>query len=294
MFLVTAIARGAPDLYEQLGTKKKFWYDEERRLFKIGREGTGENWAEVVCARLADQLGLPHAKYDLATYEGIQGVTTLNIVPQGGRLVLGNELIGISPGATGAAHHRRRAHTVARISGLMRQSVIHLPENWDHPAEISSAADTFTGYLLLDALVANQDRHEQNWGLVVSSQRRISLAPTFDHASSLGRNETDNRRAEKLRAVSHAHSIEGYALRAVTPIYGSDGSALSTVNAFKEFLGSYKGAGRYWLQRLSEIDNSFFEDVMNQVPSEWISDLGKEFAAKLMTVNKRRLLELEV
>jgi len=39
------------DEVEQLGTKEKYWiYDtktNEKKLFKIGRENTGENWIEA-------------------------------------------------------------------------------------------------------------------------------------------------------------------------------------------------------------------------------------------------------
>lgn len=41
---------------------------------------------------------------------------------------------------------------------------------------------------MLDALVANLDRHHENWGIVVDPSGLLptELAPTFDHASSLG------------------------------------------------------------------------------------------------------------
>ncbi len=46
--------------------------------------------------------------------------------------------------------------------------------------------------LFLDALTGNGDRHQDNWGIVVSTtknpqQRQIVLAPAFDNGSSLGR-----------------------------------------------------------------------------------------------------------
>jgi hypothetical protein len=54
---------------------------------------------------------------------------------------------------------------------------------------------------MLDALIGNTDRHHENWGLVLqgtSDHQDLRLAPTFDHASSLGRNETDERREARL------------------------------------------------------------------------------------------------
>lgn len=56
MFQVTSIDDDAPDFPEQLGTKEKYWlrFKGQRYLLKIGRPGTGENWAEKIASELAD------------------------------------------------------------------------------------------------------------------------------------------------------------------------------------------------------------------------------------------------
>lgn len=55
--------------------------------------------------------------------------------------------------------------------------------------------------LFLDALTGNGDRHQDNWGIVVSrpvgqALRQIVLAPAFDNGSSLGREYSDDRVAQ--------------------------------------------------------------------------------------------------
>jgi hypothetical protein len=54
---------------------------------------------------------------------------------------------------------------------------------------LSVAADLMVGYLMLDCLIGNQDRHDENCGLILLSgkQLRVALAPTYDHAKSTGR-----------------------------------------------------------------------------------------------------------
>jgi len=76
MFPVITVPDDAADLPEQLGSKPKFWYvgdDSLRYLFKEGREGTGENWAEKVASELCELLGLPHAVYDFAIWKQKKG-----------------------------------------------------------------------------------------------------------------------------------------------------------------------------------------------------------------------------
>ena len=82
---------------EQLGTKEKFWVknseEDIKQLFKIGREGTGENWAEKVACDLAELIGLPHAHYELAQYEDRLGSLCDSLVSDDERLIHGNELM---------------------------------------------------------------------------------------------------------------------------------------------------------------------------------------------------------
>jgi hypothetical protein len=77
VYPIIQIPDNAADLPEQQGTKTKYWVrlknDNQKMLFKIGRENTGENWAEKVTCELAELFGLPHAHYDFSGVEGIQG-----------------------------------------------------------------------------------------------------------------------------------------------------------------------------------------------------------------------------
>jgi hypothetical protein len=82
MFPVVQIDSDASDLPEQLGAKEKYWLHihNQRYLFKIGRPGTGENWAEKISAELAELMGLPHANYDLAIWKGQKGVLSPSFI----------------------------------------------------------------------------------------------------------------------------------------------------------------------------------------------------------------------
>ena len=96
MFTVHEVPAGSALSAEPLGTKYKFWYRDQAHgltLFKEGRPNTGENWAERLACELAGMLYVPHALYELATYEGRQGVVSRSLVDRGARIVHGNELL---------------------------------------------------------------------------------------------------------------------------------------------------------------------------------------------------------
>jgi hypothetical protein len=177
MYPIIRVPDDASDQLEQMGTKPKFWFRDEaghRRLFKGGRPNTGENWAEKVCCELCLLLGIPHADYDLATWRDKAGVVTPTFVPEGARLVHGNELLArIIEGYEHEKRFKARQHTIAAVMAIIhggrlgvrvqrgprsvvRPAAIGMPLGYNPPEDIVSPAGVFVGYLMLDALVGNQ------------------------------------------------------------------------------------------------------------------------------------------
>ena len=75
---VVYLEGGKFGIYEQLGTKEKFWVKRgaEDWLLKFGRSGSGENWAEKAACELARALGIPCARYELAKFGDRPGVVS--------------------------------------------------------------------------------------------------------------------------------------------------------------------------------------------------------------------------
>ncbi|HFD87731.1 MAG TPA: phosphatidylinositol kinase [Gammaproteobacteria bacterium] len=294
---ILELPKDAPIQLEQLGTKTKFWYESptgQKMLFKEGRPGTGENWAEKVCCEICKLLGLPHADYELALWNGHAGVVTPSFVPEGGRLVLGNELLArIVDDYDQSARFRARQHTVRIVMKIASASSVGFPLDWQSPEEISDAAGVFVGYLLLDALVSNQDRHHENWGLVLVPDQGLFLAPTFDHASSLGRNEKDKRRVERLTTKDKGRTVQTYVERARSAFFSSRKSTkpLKTLEAFREAAKIRPDAADCWRERLSEINPSQYMGIFDEMPGSEISVPARDFACRMLEINTKRLLD---
>jgi len=298
VYPIVSIPIGASSQLEQLGTKAKEWYwaaDGTKVLFKEGRPGTGENWAEKACCEICRLLGLPHAEYDLAVWGERQGVISPTFVPDDGRLIHGNELLAkIHEDYKEYLTYRSSQHTVSRVAAALNVFKPGLPIDWGVPSEIGDAFGGVVGYLMLDALVGNQDRHHENWGLINSLEHGVCLAPTFDHASSLGRNEIDRTRTERLESKDRGRSVEYYCSRAQSGLYKSvkDKKPLGTIAAFEEATKIRSLAGRYWLRKLRSIELSDFERIFEELPGSVISTPARLFALKMLEVNRNRLLNL--
>jgi hypothetical protein len=286
---------------EQLGTKEKFWfYDEhgkEKRLCKIGRPGTGENWAEKVAFELAKLLGVPCAEYHLAIWQDRQSVVSLPFLCENERLIHGNEILG---GIDNSYHtkdaFKLRQYRLKTVIALFQKHLgeVSLPKGYKD-ADIHEPVELFILYLMFDCWIGNQDRHDQNWGLVLGKpQDGIFMAPSFDHASSLACRMFDKERDARLNTTDSGYSIENYLGRAKTPFFSNDGSRqLKTLECFQlsvELAKKQKVINK-WVDKLESIERSQVEQVLAKVPEEFgMSEIAVEFTANYLDANKRRLL----
>ncbi len=305
MFDVVAVHDDAPERFESVGTKPKFWFDGNGKLFKECRPGTGEDWSEKVAAELAELLGLPHATVDLAVWREKRGIVTPSFVPEGASLVLGNELLGAfiedypvnAPGTR--QHCRVPQHTLGAIFHVMDWEALRLPINGRLPLDSESPADMFAAYLMFDAWIANTDRHHENWGVIAvpptdTERSSIHLAPTFDHASCLGRNERDEVRRDRLATKDRRRTVEAYVQKARSAVFDKTDEAtpMTTFDTFRGAAQLRPEAAAAWLERFSRITDMDVLELFGQVPRERITDTGVAFACKMLEINQRRLLGL--
>lgn len=200
-----------------------------------------------------------------------------------GELVHGNELLFERDASyPRQSTYRLHQHTLdAVIAVLDQESLLLSPATW--PVGVSQAWEGFLGYLLLDALIVNTDRHHQNWGLVVELEDgRRWLAPTFDHASSFGRELTDAERTRRLSTNDKRGDVEAYLARARSAFYGLDGKALTPVEAFVHAARHRPVAGRAWLERLDTTKPADWAPMLRRVPGQRMSDAAKDFALALL------------
>ena len=194
---------------ETMGTKEKFWCRDEKGLhwlFKFARPRTGEHWSEKIAAEVGLALGVPCAHVELAECRGQPGSLTRSFVTKGwASLVHGNELLQEVDASYPVVKLRGvTKHTVDAVLGLL--SKVDAPTSSD--PRLVSAADIFMGYLLLDAVVVNSDRHHENWGVLQLAGGVRRLAPSYDHASSLGRELLDADRQARLATRDARRSVE--------------------------------------------------------------------------------------
>jgi hypothetical protein len=306
MYAVFDVTNAVSDRPEALGTKEKIWLTPtpemglpiKPHLFKIGRPGTGEDWAEKVSCELLKLLDVPCAEYHLALRGDTRGVISERFHPEKSSFLPANMILSkIDKQYDGSLKFKQGRYKLSIVLGILR--VLGLKRPIGHKSNLSNLAthEIFIGYLIFDCLIGNTDRHHENWGIVVvreEDEATFHLAPSFDHASSLGRNETDERRAFRLATKDARASVEAYAERGRSAFYGSGStpSTLTNREVINLLVESFPTATKFWSNKIGAIQLSQCRNILEQVSSDILSEQALEFALRMLAYNQRMIQEV--
>jgi len=279
---------------EAIGEEEKIWLlspEGTRWLFKpvVRHEGwqQGEDWAERVACEVARLMDVPAAEIELATRGGRPGCLSRSVIPAGWEMQHGAVMLsGLVDGYQSRVKYRT-GHNLANIEAALRRcgppSMAMLSDSFDGFA-------AFVGFLLFDALIANCDRHDENWSVLRDplSDEPPALAPSYDHANSLGFNLQDTARTRWLKGRKIAEWAEkGRATRfertADTPAPTLVALARDAIDRTSD------GVRTYWRDRVGSLTEDDFRAILDAVPN--LSDPGRTFALQLLQVNIRRVLD---
>lgn len=282
---------------EASGAEAKFWLEEPvtkvHWLFKsvTVKAGNvhGEDWAEKVASHLGNRAGIPCARVEMAVRGDSAGCISANLCPsplyqmQPGRVHLekcGAEgYVHRSTGKDHPGHSLPNIH--AALAGVLP------PPGCDLPFA-ASAFDVFAGYVQFDAWIANQDRHDQNWSVLIASTVTdvpTRLSGSYDHASSLAFNELDSTREKLLRG--ERGGVEKWCGRGKANRFeGRPRLVEAAVAAFQ--LASPDGRA-YWTSQLQQVSVDDVVRVLARIQK--MSDTTRTFTRRVLEVNRRRVLD---
>jgi hypothetical protein len=209
-------------------------------------------------------------------------------------LVLGNELLlAVDPQYPSEQRFRVRQHTV-EVVGEIVSRLAPPSDAWlgDVPDGVESACDVFVGYVMLDAWVANQDRHHENWGALWGGDES-RLAPTFDHGAALARNLLDSEREERLTTKDRNRTVAEFCRRGRSAFYrtAADPRPLDLRDAFLSFAQRAPRGAQAWLARLRSVNRDAVSAILARVPTERMTEICRQFTLQLLVTNQQRLLE---
>lgn len=159
---------------------------------------------------------------------------------------------------------------------------------------------------LFDALIGNTDRHQDNWGIVVTKEykntnlrgmiKELRISPVFDNGTSMGHEIFAN----KFNGFKNIGRLEKYVLNGKHHMKwaSTDLKRIEHANILKKFIGLYPETRHVMLNCLNRVGNEVFEKILNElikfdVPVK-LSAERANFMLELLRFRHQRLLnELE-
>ena len=280
---------------EVLGTKEKFWYRQpnkaRRWLFKYPQPNTGQHWAEKIAAEIADVMQIRHANVELAEFNGERGSVTQSFIRPGTELWHGNQILaGKLFGYDSEARFRHPEHTLEHIFQA-------LDATFESEAGRRTAKTRIAEYLVLDAVIGNTDRHHENWGILhVQTPKgwRGAIAPTFDHASSLGRELLDQPSGKGRKRILEKNEIGLYAEKGTGAIYwsGKERKGPSPLELVRLATDRYPDLFRPALVHVEQLSSPTTEGILTRMPVDWMSKIAMDFIREFLAYSVSELLKL--
>lgn len=286
---------------EDMGSKRKFWFllDGERNnkwLYKKARPNTGEHWAEKVASEVAELLELPTHQVSLAEYNGQAGCAVKSFLRTNEDLIHGNELLaGCVSGYDKDKQYGQSDHHFKNI-------VKAVTRGFPHPKQQLLAAEQFVGYMVLDALVGNTDRHHENWGITqwievtdnpetkkLSITEKRKLAPTFDHGSSLGRELLDEKRQMLL---DEPNGVARYIKKGKGGIFQDreQKRGMNPIELVKLIAVNYPELFKPWQRKIAALPETFISPILDNISEDHMTATSKAFCLAF-TSESRKLIE---
>lgn len=248
----------------------------------------GEDWAEKVSYELATLIGIPAAETELATVvrladnKRVQGSMSRDMRPLGWSWAPGASLLAeIDPAFD---EQTCVGHTIGAVHKALTDSAITGPTGT--PYSTWPAFDVWASYLLLDAWIANTDRHAHNWGFVQDpSSGATYLGPSFDHGTSLASGATEDWRKQHI----NMRSVTGWCTNGRTRRFDGGTPRYLVDIAVQALSKCSTKAKSYWTEQIATADLDICDDIVGGIPN--MSDPTRSFARTVITANRKRLCD---
>jgi hypothetical protein len=281
---------------EPQGLRPHVWLRHESRertwLFKHAGEEPdrplGEDFTEKLASELARVFGIPAARVDLAVRGGIQGCLVEDLRWSKGALESGQTLLAEVVEGYDPDDREHRGYNIANIRRALERFTA--PPASPTPARFE-AFDVFVGYLIFDALIANGDRHDRNWAVLVrppGASGRDALCGSYDHASSLGFNVSDEERERRLSEGTVISWARRGAARQFEHRRGQHRQSLVEL-ACSAVEQCPVWVRQHWLDAVLSVQSDVVEALLLAAPG--LSEITRLFTREVIMINRRRLLD---
>ncbi|MEI2341595.1 HipA domain-containing protein [Priestia megaterium] len=252
------------------GTREKFWLinpdNKERYIFKLPKEGTGEIWAEKVASEIGKKLRLEMMDVSIAKYENRHGLLLTNFVNYGeeehfdGGDLLKALIDGFDPNV---------------LTDYTLDNILRCLGPLNLEKEIVRV-------IIFDALIGNQDRHCENWG-VIQKGGEIRLTPIYDNGASLG---FSNKEDKVKKMLENPNMFSAFTNRGKSIIGISSKKKPKIKALLSEIYALFPDVVSEEVERLYYLQTEEIKHILEIIPLDIMSETYKTWVERLLIYRK--------
>ncbi|WAA12427.1 HipA domain-containing protein [Fervidibacillus halotolerans] len=255
------------------GTRVKYWIIDPQTsheyMFKIPRENTGEAWAEKISSEIGKLLGLSMVDVHLAVRKNIYGIIAKKFTSGTEEFYEGGDLI--TSIVDEFDRYKLDYYNFENISKVLKEFQLD---------------KEFVAIPIFDALIGNQDRHCDNWG-IIRTKTGYRLAPIYDNGASLGFQLKEERIKLMLK---DSNMFKAFTNRSYSLIGIGGKKKPKHMELLSVIRKKYPKEVEKEMDRLVLLDRDNVIHLLNTIPSSIMSDIYKEWVEKLLLFRKEWIL----
>lgn len=173
---------------------------------------------------------------------------------------------------------RNNYYTISNIKSVLDDIDINLFKN-------------FIKIMIFDALIGEQDRHEENWG-ITEKQGKNFISPLYDNGDSLLREFRNPVNAQKY--YDGIKDFNAYIDRSQTIIYKEDNK--SKYKHFELIKYLYDNFPQYVIpeiNNLKRLTDEIIVELVNKIPDELLTNEHKKYIIMYLTRRRDILLNIK-
>lgn len=244
----------------------------EIAMFKYEHEDydCSEACSEKIAYELAKVLGFECAKIDLA-YDNEGKIGVLNYFFSNRFTAPHTDIVAY---LNKDSNERNNYYTISNIKSVLD--------------DINQ--DLFNGFIrimIFDALIGEQDRHEENWG-ITEKNGEFYISPLYDNGDSLLREFKNSENARKY--YKGIKSFDAYIERSKTIIYKENNMEKYRHFELIQYLfDNYPLLVIPEIEKLKILTDDLIEEIVNKIPDELLTSEHKKYII-LYLIKRRNIL----
>lgn len=149
----------------------------------------------------------------------------------------------------------------------------------------------FVKVMVFDALVGEQDRHEENWG-IQRIKNKYRFSPLYDNGCNLLRNFKDESYAKSY--YSGKKDFDSYINKSKTIIYKEDNKNQYRHFELIEYLNKkYHEIVKTEILNLNKLTDKIIEDIVEKIPDDLLTKMHKKYIINYLKKRRDILLNIK-